>query len=362
MTEATLMPPAQGEVALGLTAEAWHAVCRYARVRGVGVALDRPPRRCTGGLANRNYEVQLADGGLAVLRMPPPGPLPPGANDMAREHRILGNLWKALPLAPRSFLHCEDTSVAGTQFHFLEFRDGIAVRGNSLAPLPPTAATAARLSALAIETLARIHRVEPAAVGLQDLGSPQGFLSRTAKGWISRAAFVCGGDIGGDLRKVANWLSEYRVEGLGGDGTLLHNDFKLDNLLLDPDTLDASAVLDWDMGTRGDALMDLATLLSYWTEPGDPECMHRLAQMPTALAGFMSREEAALSYGQATGLGLDHFHVYRVLAMFRLSVVFLQLHSRWRSGEVTDARYAGFGLLAHEIAGYTTSIAEGRIF
>jgi aminoglycoside phosphotransferase (APT) family kinase protein len=281
---------------------------------------------------------------------------------MAREHRILRNLWKALPLAPRSFLHCEDPAVAGTQFHLLEFREGVAVRGDSLAPLPPTAGTGARLSALAIEVLACIHRVHAQAVGLQDLGRPQGFLARTAKGWINRAVIVCGGDIPGDLRKLADWLSEDRLDGLGGDGTLLHNDFKLDNMLLDPGTLQASAVLDWDMGTRGDALMDVATLLSYWTEPGDPECMHRLAQMPTALPGFMRREEAARAYAKATGRSLDQFQVYRVLAMFRLSVVFLQLHSRWRSGEVTDARYAGFGQLAHEIAGFTTSIAGGRIF
>jgi aminoglycoside phosphotransferase (APT) family kinase protein len=310
--------------------------------------------------------VLLASGDRAILRMPPRGPLPPGANDMAREHRILANLWKALPLAPRSFLHCDDTSVAGTQFHLLEFREGLAVRGDSVAPLPPTAATGARLSGIAIEVLARIHRVDPAAVGLQDLGRPSGFLTRTAKGWINRAVLVCGGemggDIAGDLRKLADWLSEDRLDGIGGDGTLLHNDFKLDNVLLDAKTLDAAAVLDWDMCTRGDALMDLATLLSYWTERGDPDCMHRLAQMPTAGAGFMSREEAANAYARATGRSLDHFHVYRVLAMFRLSVVFLQLHSRWRSGEVADARYAGFGELAHEIAGFTASIAEGRIF
>lgn len=365
MTEAIRKPAAHdpaAEVAPGLSAYAWHAICRHTADRGMAIAAGSPPLRCSGGLANRNYEVRLASGDRAILRMPPPGKLPPGANDMAREHRILANLWKALPLAPHSFLHCGDMAVAGMQFHLLEFREGIAVRGDGVAPLPATPATGARLSELAIEVLARVHRVPPAEAGLHDLGRPQGFLSRTEKGWIDRAAIVFGGQIDGDMRHVAEWLSAARLDGLGGDATLLHNDFKLDNLLLGPATLEASAILDWDMGTRGGGLMDLAALLSYWTEAGDPECMHRLAQMPTARPGFFSREQAASRYAQVTNRSLEGFHLYRVLGMFRLSVVFLQLHARWRSGEVTDARYAGFGELAREIAGFARSIADGRMF
>jgi len=339
----------------------WIAICDHAARHGVEVDPDQRPQRCSGGLANRNYVVRLRAGGNAVLRMPPPGPLPPGAHDMEREHRILAHLWRELPLAPRSLLLCTDTDVARTSFHLLELKDGVAVRGDSVAPFPASPETGRRLSHIAVDVLVRVHGTDPAAIGLGSLGRPEGFLARTASGWMRRAVKVTGGELAGDLLRLAEWLQE-RTGGAGGDGTLLHNDFKLDNLLLHPATMQPTAILDWDMGTRGDALFDLATLLSYWTEAGDPECMHRLAQMPTAQPGFLRREEAALLYARATGRSLDAFQVYRVAAMFKLCVVFLQLHSRYRSGEVTDLRYAAFDQLAREIAGFTLRIAAGHVF
>ncbi len=339
----------------------WGAISRH--LAGVGLALDpgMAPRQFAGGLANLNYLLRLADGGWAVLRRPPDGPLPPGAHDMAREHRILSRLWRALPLAPRSLHLCADAAVAGAPFQILEFRPGIAIRGDSLAPLDESAQTGERLSALMVETLAAIHAVDADAVGLGDLGRPIGFFARTAHGWLTRAARIGDGAVSPAVRAIARWLEQVR-EPAGNAPTLLHNDFKLDNMLLDPARLTPVAVVDWDMGTRGDPLFDLATLLSYWTEPGDPGCMHRLAQMPTAKAGFASREQVALAYARATGRTLDALKPYRVLTMLKLGVVFHQLHARYRAGETSDARYAPFGVLGDELLDFTLDIVNDKIF
>lgn len=327
---------------------------------GIDIDGDFKPRQFAGGLANLNYLLKL-ESGWAVLRRPPGGPLPPGANDMAREHRILSKLWRALPLAPRSLHLCADTGVIGVPFQILEFRTGQAIRGDELHPLPETAETGGALSAMLIETLARVHEVKPEAVGLETLGRPEGFFARQAEGWIKRAVHVYGGTLPAAAAEVAGGLKNTPQP--PEDATvLLHSDFKLDNILLDPATLRPGTIVDWDMGTRGPALFDLATMLSYWTEPGDPDCMHRLAQMPTAKAGFLSRAEAAQAYAQHTGRSIEAIRPYRVLTIFKLAVVFLQLHHRYLTGETTDPRYVGFGSIGEELFALALDVARGRLF
>ena len=359
-----LDPPPPAGVALRSVAESraldWPAIGHHLAAHGIRLDPAFVPRQFTGGLANLNFLLRVSDG-WAVLRRPPDGPLPPGAHDMAREHRILSHLWRELPLAPRSLHLCADASVAGAPFQVMEFRPGIALRGDSLAPFPATAATGADLSHKLVETLAAIHAVDPARIGLSDLGRPAGFFARTAAGWIGRAERVAQGALSPAARAVAGWLAAAEVRD-ASEPTLLHNDFKLDNVLLDPATRSPVAVVDWDMGTRGDPLFDLATLLSYWTEAGDPPCMHELAQMPTARPGFLTRAEAADAYARATGRDLSQLKVYRVLTMLKLGVVFHQLHARHLAGETADPRYAGFGTLAEALFDFTLDIINDKTF
>lgn len=336
------------------------ALALHLHAVGWRLDLDFTPRQFAGGLANLNYLLRI-DGKWHVLRRPPSGLLPPGANDMTREHRILSRLWRVLPLAPRSFYLCDDASVIGAPFQILEFRDGVVLRGDCLSPLPETLQTGAALSAMLIETLARIHSVPPEAVGLETLGRPQGFFSRTVTGWLDRASIVTDDNLPPAAREVKAWL--VALPGINdASPVLLHNDFKLDNILLDPDSLSPSTVVDWDMGTRGPALFDLATLLSYWTEPGDPECMQRLAQMPTARPGFLSREATATAYSGATGRSIAEIRPYRVLTILKLAVVFHQLHRRYATGDTRDPRYATFGSLGDELFAFALDVARGRVF
>ncbi|MGI9383935.1 MAG: phosphotransferase family protein, partial [Methyloligellaceae bacterium] len=231
-----------------------------------------------------------------------------------------------------------------------------------LPPLAMDGAEAARgLATMLVETLAAIHAVDTAAIGLDGLGRPEGFVARAIAGWSRRGAAAAFDDASHSLvAEISAWIGAQEIE--AGDATLLHNDFKLDNMILEPETLAPVAVLDWDMGTRGDPRFDLATLLSYWAEPADPDCMHRLAQMPSAAPGFPNREEAALAYAQLTGRKLGDFRTFRVLTMFKLGVVFLQLYTLYRTGRVEDEQYAAFGTLGIELMDFARDLAGGRYF
>lgn len=333
----------------------WRRLSDYLARQGHRLDLSVPPRQFRGGLGNLNFLIDM-DGRLRVLRRPPFGAVPIGANDMAREHRVLSRLWKAWPLAPQSLHYCADESILGAHFLVMEYRPGLVV-GRELPPGLAAWTVGARLSSMLVNVLASLHAVDAGAVGLDDFGKPAGFLARTVSGWAKRGETVAGGVDRAVVTELARWLAG-RVPPERA-ATLLHSDYKLDNVVLDPRTLEPRAVLDWDMSTRGDPLYDLATLLSYWVEPSDPESMHRLGQMPTGLGGFHSRSQAMSEYAVLTGRDLSDFPFYRVLALFKLGVVFLQLHARYRSGATSEERYAGFGELGRGILEFTHAVMQG---
>lgn len=327
----------------------------------VGMALDRDfePRQFGTGMANINYRLR-AGGRDLVLRRPPDGVLPPGAHDMAREHRILARLWRALPLAPESLHLCEDKTVIGVPFQLIAYRPGLVIKGDDRSRFDGRAEVARRTGQMLVETLVAIHKVDVAAVGLADLGKPEGFVQRAVKGWQGRAERLdLAGDVRALTREIGDWLERQAVR--PRSPTLLHCDFKLDNMIVDPDTLAPLAIVDWDMGTRGDPLLDLATLVSYWAEPGDPACMHDMKQLPTAAPGFPSRAEVVAEYARLTGRDVSDFPTLRVLAMFKLAVVLLQLDALWRRGAAKGADYAHLARVAQELLEMTREVANGRL-
>lgn len=327
----------------------WGALRRYLSAQGLTVNGETEPRQFAGGLANLNYRIRIDDRDW-VLRRPPPGVLPPGANDVAREYRILRGLSPRFPLAPHPLHFCEDCGILGAPFLIMEYREGLVIGGALPDPRLDESACA-RLGTTMVEILAALHGVDPQAVGLGTLGRPERQLERTIDGWQQRASAVLDDRTPASIARICAWLRKSLPA--PGKTALLHNDFKLDNIILDRANLQPRAVIDWDMGTRGDPLLDLATLLSYWAEPGDPPAMHRLNQMPTAQPGFPSRASVVQAYAQRTGIDVSQFHFYRVLALLRLSVVFMQLHARFRRGEVNDERYRGFGELSADLLNFT---------
>lgn len=325
-----------------------------------GLPLDpaEPILQFGTGLANVNYRL-TAGGRRLVLRRPPSGDLPPGSHDMAREHRILSRLWRALPLAPESVHLCEDRDVIGVPFQLIEYRPGLVIKGDDRRPFEGRPDVAARMGESLVETLVSVHRVDPQAVGLGDLGKPEGFIGRAIKGWRGRGERL---ELEAGTRRllaeVGDWLAAQPIRARAP--VLLHSDFKLDNLIVEPGTLRPVAIVDWDMGTRGDPLFDLATMLSYWTEPGDPPCMHELKQMPTAAPGFPPRTEVVATYARMTGVDVSDYPVLRVLAIYKLAVVLLQLHALYVRGAAKGDGYAGLADVAGGLLALAKDVAEGR--
>lgn len=335
----------------------WDNVGRYLSGQGMHLNLDRAPRQFAGGLANLNYLVEI-DGCDHVLRRPPLGEVLPGANDMAREHKVLHALAPHYRYAPRSVLYCADDAVMGAHFQIMEYRPGRVISGDQLPPDIVTPAIGQKLAGAMVDLMVQLHALDPAETGLGGLGKPEGFLARAVSGWTRRAALASESEPHQAIRFISEWLEKNRPPEL--EPTLLHADFKLDNLILHPETLEPVALLDWDMATRGDPLFDLATLLSYWTEAEDPPAMHELGQMPTASYGFPSRDDVVRAYANATGRDVSNLAFYRVLCLFKLSVVFMQLHARYRSGATTDPRYSRFGELSRGLLEFTHDLAQGR--
>jgi len=321
----------------------WDKLAAHLKAQGFAFEPSPAPRQFAGGFGNLNYLLAV-DGKPVVLRRPPPGPLPPGANDMGREHRVLSGLWREFPLAPRALHFCGDEAVLGKPFFIMEHRTGRVVRAvlpDDLAGHEPA------LSRLLVDVLGALHAVDPAAVGLDGLGRPEGFLERTVAGWNKRCA-IASADIFDDklppkpAREVADWLTGQSVP--DSDVTLLHNDYKLDNVMLAEGAPPvAAAVFDWDQCTRGDPLMDLGYALTFWGEAGDDQSWIDAASMPTWNPGFPTREDVIERYARATGFDCGHVHWYHVFGVFKIAVVLQQIYIRFLRGQTRDERFAVFG-------------------
>lgn len=311
-------------------------------------------RQFAGGFANRNYLIEI-DGELTVLRRPPAGILPRGAHDMAREHRILSALSLVLPFVPRSLHFCADTDVLGVPFQLIEYRPGLVIRRQMPGGL--SADAGAILSEMLVRTLAAVHSVDTAACGLGDLGRPEGFVERTIVGWHSRGREIVASErSAARLEELTAWLLGHRMN--PRSPTLLHLDFKLDNMVLDPATLQPRALLDWDMGTRGDPLFDVATLSSYWPEPNDPPGLIDAVKIPALEGKFWSHRKAAEFYSAITGCDLSDLRVWRTLALMKLGIVFLQLDRQWTSGAIKGDRYATFRVRGEQLLDHALDLAS----
>jgi aminoglycoside phosphotransferase (APT) family kinase protein len=339
----------------------WARLAAYLRAFDLSFDTVSKPRQFGGGFGNLNY-LLVVNGTEMVLRRPPRGPIPPGANDMAREHRVVSALHPVFPLAPKSNHLCTDIAIIGSPFVLLDYAPGLIIRYELPAAFK-SPQVGPKLSRMLVEVLAELHAVNPSRIGLDNLGKPDGFLGRTITGWAVRAAMaVDGAELVPPTEELVTWLRrELPPDCPTEQATLLHNDFKLDNIVLDPATLKPVAVLDWDMGSRGDPLFDLATMLSYWTEAGDPAALQALQQMPTATKGFASRAEIVAAYAKSTGRDVSNFRFYRVLTMFKLAVVFLQLGAQWRRGTSTNPRFRDFDALAADLMLCAHDIARGRL-
>ena len=302
-------------------------------------------RQFGGGHANLTYLVRFGAREW-VLRRPPLGPVAPGAHDMRREHRVLSTLHPGYPLAPQSYLLCTDHAIIGADFFVMERRHGIAFRREIPAPWADRPEVLRGVGESLIDNLAALHAVDPAAVGLGELGKPDGFVTRQVHGWIERWNQALTPDVG-PVEPFTGWLRQ--TIPVSHRTTLLHNDYKLDNTLLDADDpARTAAVLDWDMCTRGEPLMDVGELLALWGEKGDGN-EHLHGRMPTWYDGFFTRRDAAERYARASGADLTDLHWYVVFNTFRFAVILQQIYIRYVRGQTHDERFSGMGAAVNEI-------------
>jgi aminoglycoside phosphotransferase (APT) family kinase protein len=319
-------------------------VAAWLRGRLPGSDAPLAVRQFGGGHANLTYLLRFGTGAEAVeyvLRRPPLGPVAPGSHDMAREHRVLSVLWREFPLAPRSFLFCDDPSVIGAPFFVMERRHGVVVRGGIPRQFGGGEDRDAnrRLSEVVVEVLADFHAVDPARASLGTLGRPDGFLERQVTGWTDRfeRAKVDDFPLANELQR---WLLDNRPASPAP--TLLHNDWRLDNMAVAADDPGRCvAVYDWDMCTRGDPLCDLGTVLAVWYDPDESPAS--LNPMPTLAPGFLNRVEAAVRYGERSGRDLAALPYYLVFGTFKMAVVLQQIYFRFHRGQTRDARFAAMG-------------------
>ncbi|HEY8488330.1 MAG TPA: phosphotransferase [Thermaerobacter sp.] len=299
-------------------------------------------RQFPAGASNLTYWLRAGDW-QAVLRRPPFGPLPPRAHDMVREATILRHLHPVFPLAPRPLAVCADPSVLGAPFYVMEYRPGVVVDRSFPGDRVPPPATCRRIAERVVDTLADLHAVDYRQAGLGQLGRPEGFVRRQLEGWAGRWRRVETEPIP-VLDPLLAWLEE-RVPAPAG-AALIHNDFKLNNMILSPDLDRVVAVLDWEMATVGDPLFDLGVSLSYWVHPDDPEVLRNGLPTVTVHPGFLRRGEFVHRYAQRTGRDVAGIGWYLVFAYFKLAVILQQIYFRWRAGQTRDPRFASFGDMA----------------
>jgi aminoglycoside phosphotransferase (APT) family kinase protein len=340
----------------------WEALARYLRwnlpshlIKGLDLSGDMQVSQFPGGHSNLTYLVRLG-GGELVVRRPPMGPVAPTAHDVAREYRWLAAINPVFPLAPRPYLLCEDPSVIGAPFCVMERRRGLVVRHEEPLPLRNHPQMRRRVGEALVDTLADLHAVDAAAPQIARLGRPAGFVGRQIRGWSERwhASKISESK---DVDDLAVWLAAH-VPPDPSEPTIVHGDFKLDNVLLDPlEPARVVAVFDWEMSALGDPLVDLGILLAYWSATGPGG---RDATVVTEREGWPSRDAIVDRYAARSDREVSHIRFYETFALFKIAVVVQQIFFRYSRGHTADPRFETFGDRVGYLARRAMAIAETR--
>lgn len=310
-----------------------------------GVSGEIAVRQFPGGFSNLTYLVSVGDNDF-ILRRPPFGRKATGAHDMGREFRVLSALKPVFHFCPTPLVHSEDEGIIGAPFYLMERVRGVILRNDLPPDMGLTPDRARTLSGNLIRTLCRLHAVDYRTAGLEELGRGDGYASRQVVGWSRRYADARTDDAS-SFDGVIRWLHD-RIPERSSAPALIHNDYKFDNTVLDPnDPTRIIGLLDWEMATIGDPLMDLGSSLAYWVEADDPPELQAIRTMPTNVAGMLTRKEQVALYGEISGIAIDNFDFYYCFGLFRLAVIAQQIYYRYFHGQTRDPRFKN---LVHAVA------------
>jgi aminoglycoside phosphotransferase (APT) family kinase protein len=341
----------------------WDALASYLRIHlpvpsvpGLDLSREMDIAQFPGGHSNLTYLARFG-GAELVIRRPPLGPVAATAHDMAREYRWLSALHPVFPLAPRTYLLCEDTSVIGSVFYVMERRRGMVVRHDEPLGLANRPDQRRRASEALVDTLVDLHAIDVSVGALAALGKPGGFVGRQVRGWTERWQRSKIADVP-EMDGLAAWLAS-RIPPDPLVPSVVHGDFKLDNVMLDPlDPGRVVAVFDWEMSALGDPLVDVGLLLAYWASMA-PASQRDALTTVTDRPGWLTRDQIVERYAARSGRDLAAIRFYETLALFKIAVVIQQIFFRYSRGQTDDPRFATFGERVMYLARHAATLASG---
>lgn len=311
-----------------------------------------------GGASNLTYLLKLGEQDL-VLRRPPFGANIKSAHDMGREYKVLNALSQNYGKAPRPLLYTEDESVLGAPFYVMERVEGTILRHDGgKAKHQLNKKDMYHIADALMDTLVELHALDYQAAGLGELGKPEGYAERQIKGWTKRY-FKAKTDEHPALEQAIEWLNANIPN--EGSAALIHNDYKHDNVVLDAnDFTKVIAILDWEMCTLGDPLMDLGSTLGYWMNPNDPPLMRTVFPNPSILPGNPTRSELIKMYEKKSGRTIDNPVFYYAYGLFKLAVIVQQIYARYVKGYTQDKRFAQMNIMVSALGQMAAKAIENN--
>lgn len=317
-------------------------------------------RQYPSGFSNLTYAVRTGNREM-VLRRPPFGKKARTAHDMGREFKVLSALYPVFPYCPRPLAYTEDESIMGCPFYVMEKISGLILRKDLPPGLSLGPEDARRLCENMIDLQRRLHALDFTSIGLAAFGKPEGYVKRQVEGWSKRYRDARTPDVP-DFEAVMAWLDRRRPPDTPRPG-IIHNDYKFDNLVLNPaDPTEIIGILDWEMATIGDPLMDLGASISYWVNRDDPEEAQLMRLMPTTIDGMMTRRELVSLYAEKSGIDAGDFDFYFAFGLFRLAVIAQQIYYRFYHGQTKDKRFGRLGFAVGILDILARRVIEGGGF
>ncbi len=302
-----------------------------------GLKGDLSVKQFPSGFSNLTYLIK-AENREMILRRPPFGKKPKSGHDMLREYRILKALKPVFKYCPEPLVYTEDPAVMGCPFYVMERINGLIIRKNLPEGMVLDPKSARTLSENLIKVLCELHSIDYHKAGLADFGKPEGYVKRQVEGWIGRYRDARTPDAP-DYENIMKWLTDTMPADTDRP-CLIHNDYKYDNVVLNPQNpLEIIGILDWEMATLGDPLMDLGNSVAYWIEKDDPPNVQMIRMMATNIEGMLSRKEQVALYGEIMGRPVKNFNFYFCFGLFRLAVIAQQIYYRFYHGQTKDERF-----------------------
>ncbi len=293
-------------------------------------------KQFTHGYSNLTYLLTFEEKEF-VLRKPPVGAIKRG-HDMSREFKVQSGLSSSFSKVPKMFAYTDDETIIGSEFYLMEKVNGIILNFKEAQKRDIQSKDYKIISETWLDTMIELHQLDYKACGLEDLGKPKGYVERQVTNWGKQYLKAATEEVKA-AHQVMKWLDENQPKEY--DSCLIHNDYKYDNVVFEDDSWkEITAILDWEMATLGDPLMDLGTSLGYWTLQSDPEFLQQGIPSPTLFTGNPKRSELVEMYAKKSGKNVDHILFYYAFGLFKIAVIAQQIYYRYNKGLTTDPRFA----------------------